>query len=207
VAQLPASRRCARRPAVRPAAAPPGHPPGRAAADRRQRQHRRGARGLLPAHHAHRQPGHAPAADLDSGLFESGFWGFTLAPQALLPIFDAGRNQANLALRQAGRDIAVAQYEKAIQTAFREVADALAGRATLGDQLAAQQAQADAEPSASAWPTCATATGSPATWRCWTPSARCSLLQQALAQVRLAHWQNQVTLYKALGGGAAVPPA
>jgi hypothetical protein len=70
-----------------------------------------------------------------SGLFKDGSWGFTLAPQALLPIFDAGRNQANLDAAQAARDIAVAQYEKAIQTAFREVADALAGRATLGEQL------------------------------------------------------------------------
>ena len=63
----------------------------------------------------------------------------------MLPIFDAGRNQANLDAAQVGRDIAVAQYEKAIQVAFREVADALAARATLADQLRAQTAQADAE--------------------------------------------------------------
>jgi multidrug efflux system outer membrane protein len=65
--------------------------------------------------------------------------------QLLQPLFDAGRNQANLAAVQAGRDIAVAQYEKAIQTAFREVADGLAGRATLGAQREAQEAQAAAE--------------------------------------------------------------
>ena len=80
-----------------------------------------------------------------SGLFESGSWGLTLAPQALLPIFDAGRNQAGLDAAQAGRAVAVAQYEKAIQVAFREVADALAGRATLDDEVRAQQDQADAE--------------------------------------------------------------
>lgn len=45
-----------------------------------------------------------------SGLFESGSWGFSLAPQALLPIFDAGRNQANLAVAKVSRDIAVTQY-------------------------------------------------------------------------------------------------
>jgi multidrug efflux system outer membrane protein len=71
-----------------------------------------------------------------SGLFKSGSYGWTLAPQLILPIFDAGRNRAGLDSANAGRDIAVAQYEKAIQTAFREVSDALAGRATLGEQLA-----------------------------------------------------------------------
>ena len=67
-------------------------------------------------------------------LFQSGSFGWTLAPQLVLPIFDAGRNRAGLASAIVGRDIAVAQYEKSIQTAFREVADALAGRATLGEQ-------------------------------------------------------------------------
>ncbi len=76
-----------------------------------------------------------------SGLFENTAWSFT--GQVLQPLFDAGRNQANLEATRAARDIAVAQYEKAIQTAFRDVADALAGRATLGEQLQAQQAQAD----------------------------------------------------------------
>ncbi|MBU4507268.1 MAG: efflux transporter outer membrane subunit, partial [Gammaproteobacteria bacterium] len=57
-----------------------------------------------------------------SGLFKGGSWGFSLAPQALLPIFDAGRNRAGLESAKVGRELAVAQYEKAIQTAFREVA-------------------------------------------------------------------------------------
>ena len=68
-----------------------------------------------------------------SGLFKSGSAAWSFAPQLLLPIFDAGRNSANLASAKVGRDIAVAQYERAIQTAFREVSDALAGRATLGE--------------------------------------------------------------------------
>ena len=63
----------------------------------------------------------------------------------LQPIFDAGRNRAGLASATAGRDIAIAQYERAIQAAFREVADALAGRATFGEQLRAQSAVAEAE--------------------------------------------------------------
>jgi multidrug efflux system outer membrane protein len=80
-----------------------------------------------------------------SGLFNSGTFAWSFAPQLVLPIFDAGRNRANLGAAQATRDIAVAQYEKAIQIAFREVSDALAGRATFDDQLRAQIAQAEAE--------------------------------------------------------------
>jgi multidrug efflux system outer membrane protein len=78
-----------------------------------------------------------------SDLFRDGAWSF--AAQLLQPIFDAGRNRANLAVAEVQRDIALAQYERAIQAAFRDVADALAGRATLDDQLRATLAQAEAE--------------------------------------------------------------
>jgi multidrug efflux system outer membrane protein len=80
-----------------------------------------------------------------AGLFQSGSWGWTLAPQLLMPIFDAGRNSAGLASSKALESIAIATYEKAIQIAFKEVADALAGRATYGAQLRSAQAQASAE--------------------------------------------------------------
>ena len=80
-----------------------------------------------------------------SGLFKSGSSAWTFMPQLLLPIFDAGRNQANLDVAKVSREIALAQYEKAIQTAFREVSDSLAGRATLGEQVQAQEAQVNAE--------------------------------------------------------------
>jgi outer membrane protein, multidrug efflux system len=141
-----------------------------------------------------------------TNLFENGFWGGTLAGQVLQPIFDAGRNEANLASSQAGRDIAVAQYEKAIQTAFREVADALAGRATLGAQLAAQQAQVDAETDRFRLADLRYRNGVSSYLEVLDSQRSLFLLQQALAQVRLAYWQNQVTLYKALGGGALVSP-
>jgi multidrug efflux system outer membrane protein len=72
-------------------------------------------------------------------LFKDGSWSYSLVPQLLLPLFDGGRNDANLASAKVGFDIAVAQYEKAIQGAFREVADALAARATLDTQRSAQQ--------------------------------------------------------------------
>jgi multidrug efflux system outer membrane protein len=142
-----------------------------------------------------------------TNLFENGFWGGTLAGQVLQPIFDAGRNEANLASSQAGRDIAVAQYEKAIQTAFREVADALAGRATLGAQLAAQQAQVDAETDRFRLADLRYRNGVSSYLEVLDSQRSLFLLQQALAQVRLAYWQNQVTLYKALGGGSATPTA
>ncbi|KRB99820.1 multidrug transporter [Hydrogenophaga sp. Root209] len=136
-----------------------------------------------------------------SGLFKDGSWGFTLAPQALLPIFDAGRNNANLDSAKAARSIAVAQYEKAIQTAFREVADALAGSATLGDQLTAQQMQATAEAERFRLAELRYRNGVASFLDVLDAQRSLFTTQQALAQTRLAQQQNQVALYKALGGG------
>jgi len=78
-------------------------------------------------------------------LFSSsagGAWRF--APQITVPIFNAGRNKANLAYSETQKEIALARYEKAIQTAFREVADELAARKTLDDQWQAQKREVDA---------------------------------------------------------------
>lgn len=136
-----------------------------------------------------------------SGLFKSGSWGWTLAPQALLPIFDAGRNQAGLDFSTAGRAIALAQYEKAIQTAFREVSDALAGRATLGEQLLAQQAQSDAETDRVRLAELRYRNGVASSLDVLDAQRSLFAVQQGLAQTRLAQLQNQVVLYKVLGGG------
>jgi multidrug efflux system outer membrane protein len=141
------------------------------------------------------------ASNALSGLFKDGSWGWTLAPQALLPIFDAGRNQAGLDSALAGRDIAVAQYEKAIQSAFREVADALAGRATLGDQWTAQQQQADAEADRFRLADLRYRNGVASSLEVLDAQRSLFASQQALAQTRLALRQNQVLLFKALGGG------
>ncbi len=76
-----------------------------------------------------------------SGLFDSspnGVWSF--APSVTLPIFQGGRLRSSLGVATSNRDIALARYEKAIQTAFREVADALVARETYSEQLAAQRA-------------------------------------------------------------------
>ncbi len=133
-------------------------------------------------------------------LFENTAWSFT--GQLLQPLFDAGRNRANLAAAQAGRDIAVAQYEGAIQAAFREVADALAGRATLGEQLAAQQAQADAETRRLKLAELLYE-GGVANALERLDAERASLAaQQAVVQLQLAQQLNAVQLYSALGGGA-----
>lgn len=72
-----------------------------------------------------------------SGLFEAGTGAWTFLPQLTLPIFDAGRNIANLDVAEARKNIAVAEYEKTIQVAFREVADALTARDWLNEQVKA----------------------------------------------------------------------
>ena len=136
-----------------------------------------------------------------SGLFKSGSYGWTLAPQLILPLFDAGRNRAGLDSANAGRDIAIAQYEKSIQTAFREVADALAGRDTLGEQLRAQQAQANAEATRFKLADLRYQNGVASYLDQLDAQRALFAARQAVVQTRLAQLQSQVTLYKTLGGG------
>ncbi len=140
-----------------------------------------------------------------SGLFKGGSFGWTFAPQLLQPIFDFGRNQGNLASAKAGRDIAVAQYEKAIQTAFREVADALAGQATYGEQLRAQRAVADAEAERFKLSDLRYRNGAASYLDLLDAQRALFGAQQAAVQANLARLQNQVTLYKVLGGGWTEP--
>jgi len=134
-------------------------------------------------------------------LFKSGTFAITGAAQLLQPIFDAGRNQANLDVARVGRDIAVAQYERAIQTAFREVSDALAGRATLGEQLRAQTAQANAAQVSFHLSDLRYRNGAASFLDVLDAQRNVFIAQQALVQVRSLQVQNLVTLYKALGGG------
>ena len=129
----------------------------------------------------------------------SGTWSFT--PTISLPLFTGGRNRANLDLAHIEKNIAVAQYELTIQTAFREVSDALSARGTYVEQRGAQQelVAADAE----------TYTLAQMRFRSGvdnylaTLDAQRSLYgaQQQLVTIRQAELANQVTLYKALGGG------
>ncbi|CAM3937615.1 efflux transporter outer membrane subunit [Paracidovorax anthurii] len=142
-----------------------------------------------------------------SGLFGAGNGTWSFAPQIRLPIFDAGRNQANLRVAEVARDTAVAQYEKAVQTAFREVADALADRATLQDRLQAQQSLVDASQRALDL--------TQARWRLGADSylavldAQRSLYtaQQTLIGLQFTEQSNRITLYKVLGGPWATATA
>jgi len=134
-----------------------------------------------------------------SDLFKDGAWSF--AAQLLQPIFDAGRNRANLAVAEVQRDIAVAQYERAIQAAFRDVADALAGRATLDDQVRATQAQADAEQARYRLSELRFRNGVSSSLELLDAERSLFAVQQAVVQTQLAFLQNRVSAYRALGGG------
>lgn len=129
----------------------------------------------------------------------SGYWSF--APSISLPIFNHGRNQANLEAAQADHQIYLAKYDKAIQTAFREVADALAQRATLDDKLAAQRALVEATGESYRLADIRFRKGVASYLAVLVLERSSYSAQQGLINVRLARQANLVTLYKALGGG------
>jgi outer membrane protein, multidrug efflux system len=140
-----------------------------------------------------------------SGLFKSGTWAITGTAQLLQTIFDAGRNESNLDLAKTNREIAVAQYEKAIQTAFREVADALAGRATLGEQLRAQTAVAQATETTFRLADLRYRNGAASYLDVLDAQRSLFTARQAVLQVQTQQAQNLVALYKVLGGGWKEP--
>ncbi len=143
------------------------------------------------------------ASDDLGGLFSNRAWQF--APRITLPIFDAGANQANLEVSQTNRDIAVAQYERTVQGAFREVADSLAGRATLGEQLRAQRAQAEAEALRARLADLRYRNGASSFLDVLDAQRALFQVQQAVVIVQAQQVQNLVTLYKVLGGGWTDP--
>lgn len=108
------------------------------------------------------------------GLFESGSTAWSFTPSIQLQIFSGDANRANLDLATLQKDVRIAQYEAAIQTAFREVADSLAARATLDDELRAQQGWSS--PAARVWRcrNCASTAASTPTWSSSTLNARSS---------------------------------
>jgi multidrug efflux system outer membrane protein len=135
-------------------------------------------------------------------LFDSGAFVYKFAPQISLPIFDGGSNQANLTVSEVDRDIAVARYEKAIQTAFREVADALAQRGTIDEQLAAQQSLKDATSGSYELSRARFEKGVDSYLTVLDSQRSLYGTQQNLISTRLTRLANQVTLYKVLGGGS-----
>ena len=140
-------------------------------------------------------------------LFKSGGLAWSFTPQIVLPIFDGGFNQANLEVATAQREITIAQYDKTVQTAFREVADALAGRATLTEQLKAQFAQAQAEQARFALADLRYQSGISSYLDVLDAQRSLFVAQLSTVQVKVSQLQNQVTLYKVLGGGWTDPPA
>ncbi|MFL9926223.1 AdeC/AdeK/OprM family multidrug efflux complex outer membrane factor [Herbaspirillum lusitanum] len=136
-----------------------------------------------------------------SGLFGAGSGNWTFAPQISLPIFDGGSNRANLTIATTNRDIYVAQYEKAIQTAFREVSDALAQRNTLGRQLAAQQALVGATSASYRLSDARFKRGVDSYLTVLDSQRSLYTAQQNLIGTRLSRFTNLVTFYKTLGGG------
>ncbi len=134
-------------------------------------------------------------------LFRGAARTWTFAPRITVPIFDAGANRANLAVAKTERDIAMARYEKAIQEAFREVADALADRGTLGSQLSAQQSLVDAATVTRKLSDARYEKGVDSYLSVLDSQRTLYAAQQNLIGVRLALLANRVTLYRALGGG------
>jgi len=147
------------------------------------------------------------SSDQLSNLFDGANRSWSFMPSISLPIFNAGSLRASLQVSKVEREIAVAEYEKSIQTAFREVADALTVRANLQEQLDAQQALVDA--------TSRSYTLADARYRNGVDSYLDALdsqralysAQQSLISLRLTERSNRVTLYKVLGGGVSTDNA
>jgi multidrug efflux system outer membrane protein len=134
-------------------------------------------------------------------LFRGAARTWSFAPRISVPIFDGGANRANLSVARADRDIAMARYEKAVQAAFREVADALAQRGTLGDQLSAQQSLVDAAAVTRRLSDARYEKGVDSYLSVLDAQRTLYAARQNLIAVRLALLANRVTLYRALGGG------
>ena len=135
-----------------------------------------------------------------SGLFKDGSGTWSFVPQISLPIFDA-RTWSAYDVTKVEREISVAQYEKAIQTAFREVADSLAVRGTVDQQLSAQQSLVDAVAETYRLSNARYTKGIDSYLGVLDAQRSLNAARQGLIVLRLARLTNLVTLYKVLGGG------
>ena len=138
-----------------------------------------------------------------SNLFGSGTQNWSVAPSVSQTLFDFGRNKGNLRYAQATRDAAVATYEKSIQTGFREVADALARRGTIGAQLQAQTSLRDNAAGAFKLSELRFRAGIDTFLNTLDSQRSLYTAQQSLLAARLTRDSNSVELYRALGGGVA----
>ena len=136
-----------------------------------------------------------------SNLFDSGNGTWLFMPQIVLPIFNAGSNQANLDSARADQGIRIAQYEKAIQTAFRETSDALVVRATIAEQIDAQTALATAARESYRLTDLRYQKGIDSYLPVLDALRTRISAEQALITTQLARQSNAVNLYKVFGGG------
>jgi multidrug efflux system outer membrane protein len=141
------------------------------------------------------------SSDALSRLFTGASKAWSFEPSISLPIFTGGLNTANLHYAEAERDADVAQYEKSVQTAFREVADALAQRGTIDRQLGAEQALVDAAADSLRLSQALYEHGSDSYLNVLTAQVSLYTAQQSLIATRLTRADNLVTLYQVLGGG------
>jgi len=138
----------------------------------------------------------ASLGDLFTG--GSGTWSFI--PTLTLPIFNAGKLNAALSVAESERDIQVATYEKSVQTAFREVADALADRRTMSERIAAQQGEVDAYDTSLRLSTERYRAGANSYLTVLDSQRSLYTAQKSLISLRLAEQGNRMTLFKVLGG-------
>ncbi|HEY4066114.1 MAG TPA: efflux transporter outer membrane subunit [Burkholderiaceae bacterium] len=135
------------------------------------------------------------------GLFRSGQSSWSFMPQISVPIFDGGANKANLELAQIEKRVEIADYEKAIQTAFREVSDGLAARGTYDRQIAFLKQNETSQSRRLALSDFRYKNGVDDYLAVLQAQTDLYTAQQSLVSARLARANNLVTLYKALGGG------
>lgn len=140
------------------------------------------------------------ASDELSGLFKAGRDTWNFSSQLVLPIFDT-HAWAALEATKVERDIAVAQYEKAIQTAFREVADALAKRGAIQDQMMAQQSLVNATVETHRLADLRYSKGTDSYLGVLDTQRSLYAAQMDFINMRLSNLVNQVRLYAVLGGG------
>ncbi|GAA5130260.1 efflux transporter outer membrane subunit [Luteolibacter yonseiensis] len=136
-----------------------------------------------------------------SNLFSNGTATWLFSPAINVPIFDGGRNKANLDVAEIRKEIEIANYEKSIQTGFREVADSLASRTGLDEQISATQSLVKAQQKRADLSKARYTQGVDSYFEVLTATLDYYTAQQSLIRLRLARNINSVGLYKALGGG------
>ncbi|MCA0209152.1 MAG: efflux transporter outer membrane subunit [Proteobacteria bacterium] len=139
-------------------------------------------------------------------LFSDNGMNWSFGPSIRLPIFDFGRNKGNLTVAEARENIAVATYERTVQGAFREVADALAGRRYLADQVEAQERGTLAQRRIADLARKRYREGVSTYLEVLDAERNLFAAEQALIELRRAQVDNLVTLYVALGGGLVERP-